>query len=550
MIMMTKRTMSLSFALLLAGFFTAFAQQSDTLSTNQNQVKIIEAKDIPLDATSVGSQEENQPKTPLKDAPLTFTQNRDKNKFGLQDSPEAAKYDSLWMKELYDAAALYDEMYDEVSNSASTEEKIDNRIYDLPTDTLKARLRKLNQKTPFNVEYNASLESVIRSFLKRKSGLMERMYTVSQFYFPLFEQQLDNYNIPVEMKYLAIVESALNPRARSRVGATGLWQFMYGTGREMKLDINSYVDERSDPLKSTEAACQYLTRLYGIYGDWDLALAAYNSGPGNVNKAIRRSGGYRNYWNIRRNLPRETAGYVPAFLATMYLFEYAEEHNLARVKADRPYFVTDTVHVKSMITFDQIAKLTDVSVMELEVLNPSYKLNVIPFVEGKNYTLRLPKSAIGKFVANEEQIYAFVKKELESKESPLPKLVAAASKDRIRYKVRSGDFLGKIAERYGVRVSQIKQWNGLRSNNLRIGQRLTIYPRNRGAAKPNKATTVVSKQTIPKGAKVHTVRSGDSLWTISRKYSGISVDDLKKWNGISGKNLKPGTKLKLCECPS
>ncbi len=543
--MMTKKMKLLSFALLLAGVFVVRAQQHDSVPKNQNELRIIEAKDIPLDTTKTNTL------VPLNDAPLTFTQDRDKNTYGLEDHPEAAKYDSIWMRQLYEAAALFDDMYDEVANNTgATNDNTDHYVFDLPTDTLKARLSRLNQKTPFNVAYNPSLESVIRSFLKRKSGLMERMITVSQFYFPLFEQQLDNYDIPIEMKYLAIVESALNPRARSRVGATGLWQFMYGTGREMKLDINSYVDERSDPIKSTEAACRYLTRLYGIYEDWDLALAAYNSGPGNVNKAIRRSGGYKNYWNIRRNLPRETAGYVPAFLATMYLFEYAEEHGLKHIKAERPYFITDTVHVKSMITFDQIAKLTDISVKELEVLNPSYKLNVIPFIAGKNYALRLPKNVMGKFVANEEQIYAYVKKEFESKESPLPKLVSQASQERIRYKVRSGDFLGKIAERYGVRVSQIKQWNGLRSNNLRIGQRLTIYPRKRGAIRKSTTTASVSKQTIPAGVKVHTVRRGDSLWTISRKYPGVSVDNLKKWNGISGKNLKPGTKLKLCECPS
>ncbi|QCX01876.1 LysM peptidoglycan-binding domain-containing protein [Aggregatimonas sangjinii] len=554
--MITRKKNPLIFLLLLGFGFVVFAQQKDTLSQKANELKTVKAENISLDTLSIDMQgleqmEEMQSAVPFEDMPLSFTQERDKNKYGLQDHQKAAEYDSLWMKELYEAAALFDDMYDEVASlDANVKNDTEAYILELPTDTLKARLEKLNQKTPFNVAYNASLESVIRSFLKRKSGLMERMITVSQFYFPLFEQQLDNYDIPIEMKYLAIVESALNPRARSRVGATGLWQFMYGTGKMYKLDVNSYVDERRDPIKATEAACKYLSKLYGIFGDWDLALAAYNSGPGNVNKAIRRSGGYTNYWNIRRNLPRETAGYVPAFLATMYLFEYAEEHGLSRKKADRPYFVTDTVRVKSMITFDQISKLTDVSVKELELLNPSYKLNVIPYVDGEDYALRLPKDAIGKFVANETQIYAFVKKELESKESPLPKLVAQAEKDRIRYKVRSGDFLGKIAERYGVRVSQIKQWNGLRSNNLRIGQRLTIYPRNRGGVVSKKATASVSQQNFPPGTKLHTVRSGDSLWTISRKYPGISVENLKKWNGISGKNLKPGTKLKLCECPS
>jgi membrane-bound lytic murein transglycosylase D len=464
------------------------------------------------------------------------------NKIKLSDHPGAAKYDSLWMKELYDSAQYFQSMYDEVT-------KLDTAGIDtitLDTELLKQRLNALDQKTPFNIAYNPSLESVIKSFLVRKKDLMERMLVASQFYFPLFEQELDNHNIPLEIKYLAIVESALNPRAKSRVGATGLWQFMYGTGKMYGLDVSSYVDERSDPIKATVAACKYLSKLYEIFGDWDLALAAYNSGPGNVNKAIRRSGGYKNYWNIRRNLPRETAGYVPAFIATMYLFEYAEEHGLNIKKADRPYFETDTVHVKNLITFDQIAKLIDVSVEELEVLNPSYKLNIIPKIAGKDYALRLPKSEIGKFVANEEAIYAYVEKELKTTEKPLPQLVTA--QNRIRYKVRSGDYLGKIADRYGVRISQIKQWNGLRSNDLRIGQRLTIFPR-----KPVVTARTTTNKAIPvtsNGLKVHTVQKGDSLWTISKKYPGISVENLREWNGISGNNLQPGTKLKLCNCPS
>lgn len=493
----------------------------------------------------------------LKDNPLVLITEEGEPRFNLKDNSAAARYDSLWMKELYENAALSDEMYHEVSTQsleAVSEEEEQQYIYNLPTDSLKARLAKLNQKTPFNVVYNPSLENVIKSFLTRKRNLMQRMLTTSQFYFPLFEQQFDNYDIPLEMKYLSIVESALNPKARSRVGATGLWQFMYGTGKMYKLNVTSYVDERSDPIKSTEAACKYLSKLYDIFGDWDLALAAYNSGPGNVNKAIRRSGGYRNYWNIRRNLPRETAGYLPAFLATMYIFEYAEEHDLIRKKIERPYFETDTIHVKSLITFDQISELIDVSTEDLKILNPSYKLNVIPYIDGKPHILRLPKSVMGKFVANEEAIYAHVEKELKSKESPLPRLVKEAANNRIRYRVRSGDYLGKIAERYGVGVSQIKRWNGLRSNNLRIGQRLTIFPRRTpGAAvatKPTNTTSTAQNQSFPPGTKVHTVRSGDSLWTISRKYPGVSVDKLKQWNGLNSNSLKPGTKLKLCECPS
>lgn len=468
--------------------------------------------------------------------------------FQLKDYDKAAKYDSLWLRTLHENAALYHEMYSFVSpleiDSLDTSSSIE-----LDTEVLKERLAKLDQKTPFNIAYNPSLESVIKSFLTRKHDFIERMIVASQFYFPLFEQELDNYNIPLEIKYLAIVESALNPRAKSRVGATGLWQFMYGTGKMYGLDVSSYVDERSDPIMSTKAACAYLSKLYEIFDDWDLALAAYNSGPGNVNKAIRRSGGYTNYWNIRRNLPRETAGYVPAFLATMYLFEYAEEHGINKTTIERPYFETDTVQIKELITFKHISDLIGISKEELQVLNPSYKLDIIPKDENKNYVLRLPTKLIGKFVANEDMIYAYVKEDFKKKESPLPELVKAES--RIRYRVRSGDYLGKIAEQYGVRVSQIKQWNGLRSNNLRVGQRLTIFPRRPVTTKGQSSkTTEGSKGTKEGTSKTYIVKSGDSLWTISRKYPGISIDDLKKWNSLSGNTLKPGTKLRLCDCSS
>src|SRR5690554_4990066 len=245
---------------------------------------------------------------------------------------------------------------------------------------------------------------------------------LSAFYFPMFERELDAYNIPLEMKYLAIVESALNPRAKSRVGATGLWQFMYATGKQYGLEVSSYVDERSDPIKSTTTAAVYLSKLYEIFGDWDLALAAYNSGPGNVSKAIRRSGGYENYWNLREYLPRETAGYVPAFLATMYIFEYAEEHGFKKQTARIPYVATDTIKVKQQITLDQVAKLTNLDKEELEFLNPSYKLGIIPVVKNENYMLRLPLTSVGTFVNNENAIYAFAQEEVQEAEKPLPEL--------------------------------------------------------------------------------------------------------------------------------
>lgn len=518
----------------------AFGQKIDSTRTNlavgkDTDTTQTDAIITPLEIKKIDGIAE-QGLTPKKDG-----------KFELFDHEEAKRYDSLWLKELYKSAAMYDEMYDEVLRPDSLAE-----LPELHTDTLKARLARLNEKTPFNIAYNPSLESVIKSFLTRRRGLMERMITASQFYFPLFEQELDNHDIPLEIKYLSIVESALNPKARSRVGATGLWQFMYSTGKMYGLNVSSYVDDRRDPIASTTAACIYLSKLYDIFGDWDLALAAYNSGPGNVNKAIRRSGGYTNYWNLRMFLPRETAGYVPAFLATLYIFEYAKEHGLQMVKAERPYFETDTVHVKNLITFDQIAEVTGIGMEELELLNPSYKLKIIPKIEGKTHVLRLPKSFLGKFVSNEKQIYAYAKKQLDSLEKPLPQLVQ--TKSQIRYKVRSGDYLGKIAERYGVGVSQIKRWNGLRSNNLRIGQRLTIYPRKPYSAPTSAKSSTAKKSTTTavasNSAKLHTVQEGDSLWTISRKYPGVSIENLREWNGLSGNNLKPGTKLKLCDCSS
>ncbi|MDW5288980.1 LysM peptidoglycan-binding domain-containing protein [Formosa sp. PL04] len=456
----------------------------------------------------------------------------------MEDHAYSAMVDQLWLQELYNNT-LYDSIYESV-----TELTYDEVDYpELNTDTLKKRLEELNAKTPFNVEYNPALESVIKSYLKRRRNSLQKLMVLSEYYFPMFERELDNYNIPLEIKYLSIVESALKPRAKSRVGATGLWQFMYATGKSYGLDVSSYVDERSDPLKSTEAAAKYLSKLYSIFGDWDLALAAYNSGPGNVTKAIRRSGGYENYWNIRSYLPRETAGYLPAFLATMYIFENAEELGFYRSKPEFAYLETDTLHVKQMITLDQVSELTGVNIEELQFLNPAYKLDIIPYIPKENYTLRLPVQAIGPFVANEEQIYAFAKAEFDEREKPLPQF--EESETKTRYTVRSGDYLGRIARKYSVRVSQIKQWNGLRSNDLKIGQRLTIYPRNSTAAPKTTTATVATSTVLPSGKNTYIVKKGDSLWSIAQKYSGISVDNIKEWNDISGSGLKPGMTLKL-----
>jgi membrane-bound lytic murein transglycosylase D len=472
------------------------------------------------------------------DLPTTVlaTRVRDTMVFALRDMANARKYDSLWLNELYNT-----ELFEEVNGLIVNQEYTPVAYDELPTEVLKERLKELNARTPFNIEYNTSLESVIKGYLKNRRKTMAKLMALSDYYFPMFEQELDKYDLPLEMKYLAIVESALDPGARSRVGATGLWQFMYGTGKMFGLEVSSYVDERSDPIMATEAACKYLKSLYDSLGDWDLALAAYNSGPGNVSKAIRRSGGHTNYWNLRPFLPRETAGYLPAFLATMYIFEFAEEHGFKSNGPRIPYIATDTIRVKKRISLEQVAQVANLDLAELEFLNPSYKLGIIPVVKDEEYMLRLPVDVVGKFVNNEEAIYAYAASEFDKREKPLPQLLEQS--DRIRYRVRSGDYLGKIATRHGVTVSQIKRWNGLHSNNIKIGQRLII--------ESNKPVNNVSNKSSDPSAiadssiKIYTVKNGDSLWSISQKFPGVTIQKIKKWNDISDSNLKPGTKLKI-----
>lgn len=452
-------------------------------------------------------------------------------RYELMDTESAARFDSIWMSRL-----MTEDLFDSITNMVQTLDYNTKEALIVPTDTLKKRLAILDSKTPFNVEYNASLESVINMYLRRHKPAMERLMGLTEFYFPAFEQALDKKDMPLELKYLSIVESAMRPRAKSPVGATGIWQFMFTTAKLYGLDVSSYVDERMDPLRSTEAATSYLTTLYDIFEDWDLALAAYNSGPGNVTKAMRRSGS-ENYWNLRHYLPRETAGYVPAFLATLYIFEYAEEHGYKPERPTYNYFETDTVHVKKMITLDQVSQYTDVPLEQLQFLNPSYKLDIIPYVKDKNYALRLPKRALGKFVTNENAIYQITSDELARKEATLPKYIEAP--ERIVYRVKSGDYLGKIASKYNVGVSELKRWNNLKSTSLRIGQRIIIYPS--GPVSSASTSTKTSKNSS--GKSTYVVQSGDSLWTIAKKFPGVSTKNLQVWNDISGTSLKPGQTL-------
>jgi membrane-bound lytic murein transglycosylase D len=489
----------------------------------------------------------------------------------------ASCIDSLWMKDLA-SLDVYDEMISDIRN-VDVDQKVD---FELPTVLLRERLRKMDEKSPFNIEYNIGLENVIKSFLKNRKKTFERLLGISQFYFPLFEDELAKNNIPLEIKYLAVVESALNPRAVSRVGATGLWQFMYQTGKQYGLNIDSYVDERSEPLKASQAASQYMNKMYKIFGDWDLVLAAYNSGPGNVAKAIRRSGGQQNYWNIRKNLPKETQGYLPAFLATMYIFEYHKEHGIVPNKSVANLFATDTIMIKNHMTFKQISDLLDIPVAEIQFFNPSFKRNEIPHITGQSTFLRLPKDKIAVFTSNEDKIYAYIQYEANKRERPYERIAIAKQKDTTNigitdkqipvgtkyHKVRRGENLNEIAFKYNISVFDLKKWNNLTTDKAPRGKTLKILASDKIATTDNiesnmansikERTTLISPKetkgekvfktekvfTFKDVIKIHKVKSGDNLGAIASKYD-VSVSEIKKWNKLKGDNIGLGFKLKI-----
>ncbi|WP_432672350.1 LysM peptidoglycan-binding domain-containing protein [Flavobacterium sp. SM2513] len=481
----------------------------------------------------------------------------------------AACVDSLWMQELTNQ-----DIFPELANDIATMD-IDKEVdYELSTELLKKRLKEMDAKSPFNIQYNPALENVIKSFLKNRKRSFERLMAISEYYFPMFEESLAKQNVPLEIKYLSIVESALNPKAVSRMGATGLWQFMYQTGKEYNLEVDSYVDERSDPLKSSKAATQYMTNMYRIFGDWELVLASYNSGAGNVAKAIRRSGGQQNYWNIRKYLPKETQGYVPAFLATMYIYEYHKEHGIVPNRAIIKHFETDTVMVKKEMSFKQIAELLNVPVPQIQLLNPAYKMNVVPFYPNKPHFLRLPKEKIAIFTSNEDKIYAYVENERAKIEMPHyvtnSRVASNDSSSNSKYSsktnyhtVRRGESLGLISNKYDVSVADLKKWNNLRSNMINYGAKLKIVSTfKESVPTPKVVPPVVEKEeetaiakievTSPDAdgeikideASVYIVQKGDNLSSIARKFN-ISIAELKELNNLEDTNVKLDSKLKI-----
>jgi len=431
-------------------------------------------------------------------------------------------------------------------------------------DVIRQRLNEI--PTVISMDYNKYVQQYIDMYTIQSRKQVSRMLGLTQIYFPTFEAELDKKNLPLELKYLTIVESALNPHAKSPKGATGLWQFMYNTGVEHGLKINTYVDERKDPLKSTSAAIDYLSSLYDKFGDWLLVIAAYNCGPGGVKKAIISSGGKQDFWSIRPYLPKETRGYVPAFIAATYSFTYAAEHNMYPIHVDFT-LQQDTVNISRMeISLKEIANMTGTDYELLKNLNPELKLYRVPY-SSTPYTLRVPYHVAEYFTLYRSHIH----QKHGGKRKPAPMIAQApvratpskyksnarmakpaeaggsagkSSKDVIYYTVKSGDVVGKIAAKYGVSSKDIAKWNSLKGYSIRKGQKLKIYPS--GYEKASTSSSEKKEAASTTEPKYHKVKPGENLWEIARKYPSVSVDDIKKLNPkINPARIQVGQKLRV-----
>lgn len=427
------------------------------------------------------------------------------------------------------------------------------RLYGLPTE--------------MELAYNDIVRRFIEMYADRRRGQVSYMLGQGRYYFPMFEEELSKEGLPLELKYLPVIESALNPVARSRVGATGLWQFMPATGKMYKLEINSLVDERRDPQKSTEAAVRYLKDMYRIYGDWNLVIAAYNCGPGNVNKAIRRSGGKKDYWDLYPYLPKETRGYVPAFIAATYIMSYHNEHKICPAETDLPMLI-DTLGINKIVHFEQISDVLNVSVDDLRKLNPQFTRDIIPG-EYKEYALKLPIHDLTAFIEHQDTIYAHRAEELLTHQ----KTRSIASSGNVgagggyaTYKVKRGDNLGAIAMRHRVSVAKIKSWNGMKSDRLSVGQTLKVSdyvaPQpTKNLAKADNTKTNIEKEKVSellaedgvlkrnvtvtkKTTTTYKVQRGDTWQGVANK-TGATISEIKRWNNVKGNGLIAGKTLKI-----
>ncbi len=422
-------------------------------------------------------------------------------------------------------------------------EDADYPMADLPDEVYISRLKAL--PCIIDLPYNHVVRNQIVYYTQRMKEKAEMILGLSEYYFPIIEEILDQYDMPLELRNMAVIESALNPRAVSWAKAKGLWQFIYPTAKTYNLTMNSFVEERFDPIAATHAAARHMKDLYTIFGDWSLAIAAYNCGAGNVNKAIRRSGGKRDYWDIYPYLPRETRGYVPAFVAANYLLAYYKEHGLTPKQLSMPSHV-DTFMVNKPLHFEQISEVIGIPIDELRNYNPQYLYDIIPGQE-RPYVLRIPFEYTAAFADHEQEIYAYkdsayfnpnIIKQIAGKSA-----VAPASGTKGIHRVKSGENLSSIADRYNVKVNDLKYWNGLKNSNIRVGQKLVIYGKSASVAASASKTT---KQTASGKTVMHTVKKGETLWSISQKYDDVTFYDILKINGFN-KNQKifPGDKIKI-----
>jgi len=408
----------------------------------------------------------------------------------------------------------------------------------VPDAVLIERLEKMNSY--ITLPFNETVKNYMILYSEKMPTKMSQILGLSAYYMPIFEDIFNRYGLPQELKAMAVIESALNPVAVSRAGAKGMWQFMYNTAKTYGLKIDSYVDERLDVEKAADAAARYLLDQYNIFGDWCLAISAYNCGAGNVNKAIRRAG-TKDFWSIYPYLPRETRGYMPAFVGALYAMTYYKEYGIVPEPMQMPAHI-DTFEIHKNLHFSQISEVIGIPKESLQDLNPQYIHEIIPGNDGP-YILKLPYNYTNAFLDCQDSLYTHKTAEMAgTKVLEDASGSSSGTQERIAYKVRSGDYLGRIASRYGVTVRQLQQWNNLRGTNLRVGQTLYIY-RSGGGGKSSSASAS-SSSSSSSGYITYTVKPGDSLYKIAQRYPGVSANDIMRINSISS-NIKPGMKIKI-----
>ena len=482
----------------------------------------------------------------------TRLQEADSIKNALLEPSECAQTQEAFKPEIEEyTETISDSLLHAWYNQKNTEEYVQEINLDsvkltssIPDSVYIRRLKEMNSF--ITLPYN----DIVRGYLihyseKMKSG-MKRIIGLSSYYMPIFQETFDRHGLPEELKAMAIIESALNPTAVSRAGAKGMWQFMYNTAKLYGLHIDSFVDERLDPVKSADAAARYLKDAYKIFGDWNLAIASYNCGAGNVQKAIKRAGS-RQFWDIWPFLPRETRGYVPAFVGALYALKYHKEHGIEALAVPMPAH-TDTFKIRKMVHLKQVSELTGAPLEELQSLNPQYRHNIIPGND-REYILRIPYKFTDAFIAHEDSLHRH-KDSIYFNPLTIKKIKDGGDGQRIVYKVKSGDYLGKIATRYRVTVTQIKKWNGLKSNNISIGQRLVIYSGRAGAVASSSSSgsssgPKVNTAAAAKGHTLYKVKEGDSFYLIAKNYPGVSAQNIMDYNGLSSSSLRPGITIKI-----